>query len=71
MDILILMMFKVNLYKRMSKISLILLETKLNGSGFMPVILTDTIKLLSSSNLPTEKNNSPSKPNISIPLIIP
>jgi hypothetical protein len=35
----------------------------------MLVILIDTIKLLSSSNSLIEKNNSPSKPNISIPNI--
>jgi len=43
---------------------------KLLGSGSMLVILIDTIKLLSSSNLPKEKNNSLSKPNISILNII-
>jgi hypothetical protein len=59
------MISKVNLYKKISQAILILKVMKLNGSSSMLVTLIDYIKLLSTLNLPTEKNNSLLKPNTS------
>jgi hypothetical protein len=58
MVILSLMISKVNLYKKISKVILISKETKLNGSSSMLVTLIDGIKFNSTSNSLTEKNNS-------------
>jgi hypothetical protein len=66
-----LMTSKVNLSRKILITKLMSKVMKLNGSSSMLVILIDNIKLLSSSNSLIEKNNSPSKPNISIPNISP
>jgi len=66
MVLLILMIFRVNLFKRMSIIILMLWEMKPNGSLSMLVILIDIKKLHFSLNFRIEKKALFYRVNISI-----